>query len=156
MIYNLILLYPKNFKKSARALPDKLLLEQLRLIYLIREYLFGDVSENACKDNRLTQLVDYYEPMLKWLYVYQLELIKEFEFRFERAEGSRKIFEAMIKKLKKRSFPMHNIYGKHKWEPCWIQPDVYVLNPEDISDFARLKIKRANSKYMNRKPPKGI
>lgn len=137
-----LLLTAKNFKKSAKALPDNLLENQIRFIYMIREYLFG--NDTKYKSKEFLSFLQKYQTQIKYIYRYQCELLKEHRYRFnDNITVDIRLFKTMARRLGQKRFPMYRLYGIGKWTA--------ELIPEPIALF--------NSKgdhYTKRKPPKGV
>lgn len=148
----IILPYIHNFKKAARYLPDKLLDQQIADIEFFSSHLYdGDVN--------LTQfpLFKHYRPQAKWLYKYQIELIKEWEYRHQTVHGKLSVYKTMYRRLKNAFFPMHALYGKTKWKPVYMSTHGLFVVEEGIETYCRREIERFPDKtYTRRKVPKGL
>lgn len=148
----IILPYIYDFKKAARYLPDQLLEQQIADIDLFSAHLYDD-------NISMTQfpLFKYYKPQAKWVYKYQIELIKEWEYRHRTTHGKLSMYKTMYRRLKNHFFPMHALYGKAKWKPIYLTPHGLFAIEDGIEKYCRSEIDRFPDKtYTRRKPPKGI
>lgn len=148
----IILPYVHNFKKAARYLPDQMLDQQIADIDLFAAHLYdGDVNPLQIP------LFKHYRPQAKWLFKYQIELIKEWEYRHRTTHEKHYVYKSMYRRLKNPFFPLHKLYGKTKWKPVYMSTHGLFVVEEGIETYCRREIERFPDKtYTRRKAPKGL
>lgn len=149
---NIILPYAKNFKKSARYLPDKLLNDQIYTIDMFRELLFSTTDSEKIKQFPSAY---YYKAQAKWLYKYQIELIKEWQYRYRQPHSKYGLYVAMYRRLKNLWSPLHPLYGKAKWNPGYFTDSNLTIFGRAVETYSRKDVKHcANKTYTRRKAPR--
>lgn len=112
---NIVLPFPKNFKKCARWFTDDELKAQIMDIDTIR-YIITE-SDDQIEPKLSNPLIKYYAPQLKWLYKYQMALLKEFNSRFGVDFLYVDDYRYSIRALES-AHAISTIYGKQKWKPA--------------------------------------
>ena len=148
----IILPYVHNFKKAARYLPDQMLDQQIADIDLFAAHLYdGDVNPLQIP------LFKHYRPQAKWLFKYQIELIKEWEYRHRTTHEKHYVYKSMYRRLKNPFFPLHKLYGTQKWDPIYITRNGGLTYGAVIEKYSRRDIQHfPNKVYTRRKAPKGV